>query len=443
MSESAPPTTTASSGAPTKPPDNGTTNTGTKAVMRKRHRTENFCYAPRCRTGQKGAPRFSMFTAPKDPKMRKVWQYNLRRLDKPLTEFSCVCERHFDPRFIIRDYVHIINGAEVRIPRGKPKLAEGAVPTLLPDLPGYLSKKLPKQRPTRGRQRPEPVVKNVVPPPPPPSAASKKRKQQLQDTADNSCADVQVEDSSRQDVVVRSESADTRTDATASTTSTSTTTTGTRDQPINNTVRQQPLTIEGIKSSDILLPSVCWCLLRTKDPFRAVFATTVVTKTAADDSLEVTHPKLVSFSRTNDCPEIVAEAYFEGALCCKALVTTLDEAKAILQDANATHMCKGAMTPAEFENVSGGITTHLLLKIGKNDEGTVFSLECTRNVDAEGTVCLPCKVLRKTLQSRRSRVLKRLMKDCLDDDDNTASPQQAPKQIVICTSAPEELRNGS
>ncbi|KAH6942663.1 hypothetical protein HPB50_009199 [Hyalomma asiaticum] len=303
---------------------------------------------------------------------------------------------------------------------------------------------LPKERPTRGRQRSQPVVENVLPPPPPPSSASKKRKQQLQDTADNSCADVQVEDSIRQDVVVRSESAGTRTDTTtsATTTSTTTTTTGSRDQPINNTVRQQPLTIEGIKSSDILLPSVCWCLLRTKDPFRAVFATTVVNKSAADDSLEVAHPKLVSFSRTNDYPEIVAEAYFQGALCCKALVTTLDEAKAILQDANATHMCKGAMTPAEFEEVSGGITTHLLLKIGKNDEGTVFSLECTRNVDAEGTVCLPCKALRKTLQSRKSRVLKRLMKECLDDGE-TASPQQAPKEIVICTSAPEELRNGS
>ncbi|XP_037523162.1 uncharacterized protein LOC119400228 [Rhipicephalus sanguineus] len=428
-----PPPTTTTSSAPTKPPDNGTTSTtNTNAVTRKKQRTQNFCYAPRCRTGQKGAPRFSMFTAPKDPKVRKVWQYNLRRLDKPLTEFSCVCERHFDPRFIVRDYVHIINGAEVRIPRGKPKLAEGAVPTLLPDLPGYLSKKLPKQRPTKGRQQSEPATQTILPPPTP----SKKRKQSLQGSGDDkSCPDGQAEDSG--DVVGRcSGNADTRT----------------ANQTVNPAIREQPLTIERLRKCDMELPSVCWCLLGTRDPYRVVFATTEVKKTAPEDSLEVMHPKLVSFSKSNDGPEIMAEAYFQGALCCKALVTSLDEAKAILRDANATHMCKGAMTPSEFAEVSRGVTTQLLLKIGKNDEGTVFSLECTRNVDSEGSVCAPCRLLRKTLQSRKSRVLKKLMKDCLDEGD-PASPQQTTQKqtatpttthptVIICSAA-QVLTNGS
>uniref|UniRef100_A0A131YKM7 Thap domain protein n=1 Tax=Rhipicephalus appendiculatus TaxID=34631 RepID=A0A131YKM7_RHIAP len=434
VTTSPPPTTTTTSSVPTKPPDNGTTSTdttkigSTDAVTRKKQRAQNFCYAPRCRTGQKGAPRFSMFTAPKDPKVRKVWQYNLRRLDKPLTEFSCVCERHFDPRFIVRDYVHIINGAEVRIPRGKPKLAEGAVPTLLPDLPGYLSKKLPKQRPTKGRQQ------TILPPP----APSKKRKQPLQDSGDDkSCPDEQAEGSGREDVPRCTGNADTRTAA---------------NQKVNQAVWEPPLTIERLRKCNIELPSVWWCLLGTRDPNRVVFATTEVKKTAPEDSLEVTHPKLVSFSKSDDGPEIVAEAYFQGALCCKALVTSLDEAKAILRDANATHMCKGAMTPSEFEEISRGVTTQLLLKIGKNDEGTVFSLECTRNVDSEGSVCAPCRILRKNLQTRKSRVLRKLMKDCLDEGEPASPMQTTPKQpatpttthptVIICSAA-QVLTNGS
>lgn len=54
-----------------------------------------------------------------------------------------------------RDYVHIIQGQEVRIPRGKPTLSADAVPTILPNLPTYLTKKLPKERVSRKRKRSE------------------------------------------------------------------------------------------------------------------------------------------------------------------------------------------------------------------------------------------------------------------------------------------------
>ncbi|XP_075557368.1 uncharacterized protein LOC142589704 [Dermacentor variabilis] len=434
MSET-PATTPTTSSAPTKPSGNDTA-----AGTPKKQRAQNFCYAPRCRTGQKGAPRFSMFTAPKDPKVRKIWQYNLRRLDKPLTQFSSVCERHFDPRFIVRDYVHIINGAEVRIPRGKPRLAEGAIPTLLPDLPGYLSKKLPKQRPTKGRQLSEPVVKTILqatPSPPP-----KKKKQLQQDPGDNESGDQQADDSVCQDS--RPDSPCSKDADTTASGAANQTPKGARPTPelkVVRPAREPPLTIERLRKENIELPSVAWCLLGTRDPYRVVFATTDVKK-VAPDSLTVTHPKLVSFSTSTDGPEIVAEAYFQGTLCCKSIVTTLDAAKVILQDANATHMCKGAMTPSEFEDCCRSITVQLLLKIGKNDEGTVFSLECTRNVETEGTVCVPCKVLRKNLQSRKSRVLKKLMKECLDDGEPD-SPEQTMQESAVCSPAPEELRNGS
>lgn len=392
-----------------------------------------------------------MFTAPKDPKVRKIWQYNLRRLDKPLTQYSSVCERHFDPRFIVRDYVHIINGAEVRIPRGKPKLAEGAIPTLLPDLPGYLSKKLPKQRPTKGRRQSEPIFKTILPSPPPPPAKKKKQLQQeLGDQAEDSCQDSRCDTPCFENADTTDTGNQTDKEAWPAPHTGSQTVKEARPAPHtgNQTVKEArpapepPLTIERLRKETVELPSPTWCLLGTRDPCRVVFATTVVRK-VAPDSLDVTHPKLVSFSTSSDGPEIVAEAYFQGALCCKAIVTTLEEAKVILQDANATHMCKGAMTPSEFEECSRGITVQLLLKIGKNDEGTVFSLDCTRNVDAEGTACVPCKVLRKTLQSRKSRVLKQLMKECLDDGEPGSPQQQQMQESAVSSPAPEELRNGS
>lgn len=112
-----------------------------------KRKTDSHC----CHSGYPGAPRASLFAAPTEDELRKKWERNLRRADKPLTESSAVCERHFEPRYILRDYVHITNGTEVRLPRGKPSLAPGAVPTLLPDCASYLSVAPVKERPERKR----------------------------------------------------------------------------------------------------------------------------------------------------------------------------------------------------------------------------------------------------------------------------------------------------
>lgn len=62
-----------------------------------------------------------------------------------------MCEHNFEAHCILRDYVHVVNGVEVRIPRGKPSLAPDAIPTLLPQCPAYLSVKTPQQRTERKR----------------------------------------------------------------------------------------------------------------------------------------------------------------------------------------------------------------------------------------------------------------------------------------------------
>ncbi|XP_077542697.1 uncharacterized protein LOC144155244 [Haemaphysalis longicornis] len=113
------------------------------------NRRRNFCFAPGCRTGYsrvKDAPKASLFNVPRDEERRKQWERNLHRADKVLDETCAVCELHFEPRYVIKDYVHVINGSEVRIPRGKAKLSDDAVPTILPNLPAYLTKTTPKPR---------------------------------------------------------------------------------------------------------------------------------------------------------------------------------------------------------------------------------------------------------------------------------------------------------
>lgn len=74
------------------------------------------CYAPGCRTGYAGVKaerKLSLFSVPKDESRRKIWERNLHRSDKALEENCAVCELHFEDRYILREYVHIIEGKEV------------------------------------------------------------------------------------------------------------------------------------------------------------------------------------------------------------------------------------------------------------------------------------------------------------------------------------------
>ncbi|KAH7968152.1 hypothetical protein HPB52_006373 [Rhipicephalus sanguineus] len=121
-------------------------------MPKNRHR---HCYAPGCRTGYSGVKvtrKVSLFSVPKDEDRRKLWEKNLHRSDKPLDDQCAVCELHFEDRYILRDYIHVVNGEEVRIPRGVPALTCDAVPTILPNAPKYLTKKVPAERAPRKRE---------------------------------------------------------------------------------------------------------------------------------------------------------------------------------------------------------------------------------------------------------------------------------------------------
>lgn len=129
-------------------------------------RRQRHCFAPGCTTGYQwtkgGQP--SLFAVPKDVNLRKQWEKNLHRKDKVLDETCSVCALHFEPSCIAKEYVHTINGQEVRVPRGKPELLPDAVPTLLPNAPSYLSKKPPLRRsPTKRKSSVVCPIQNKTP----------------------------------------------------------------------------------------------------------------------------------------------------------------------------------------------------------------------------------------------------------------------------------------
>lgn len=57
-----------------------------------------------------------------------------------------LCELHFEERYILKTYTHVINGQTVETPRGRWDLQNDAIPTLFPNIPKYLSSKAPASR---------------------------------------------------------------------------------------------------------------------------------------------------------------------------------------------------------------------------------------------------------------------------------------------------------
>lgn len=82
----------------------------------------------------------SLFGVPEDEERSKLQDKNLHRVHKTLDETSALGELHFEPQYVIRDYVYVINGEEVRAERGKAMLSADAVPTIHPNLSSYLRK---------------------------------------------------------------------------------------------------------------------------------------------------------------------------------------------------------------------------------------------------------------------------------------------------------------
>lgn len=128
---------------------------------------QTHCFAPGCKSGKNGrrrdpdGRRHSIFRMPRDEEMFRRWQRYVppRNDGKKLKPESVLCERHFDPQFVVRYFEHNIQGDVVRIPRGYPILTPDAVPTVFPESPKYYTRRVPRRR--------KPPQRAPLPPPKP------------------------------------------------------------------------------------------------------------------------------------------------------------------------------------------------------------------------------------------------------------------------------------
>ncbi|XP_035216223.1 uncharacterized protein LOC118189672 [Stegodyphus dumicola] len=121
------------------------------------------CFVPGCNTGytsvrQKnkslGIKNPSIFRAPKDPVLLNKWRHAIPRAYRILSEKDVVCEHHFAESDVKQFYeTKLSDGTIFKLEMGRPRLQEGAIPSIFPNLPSYLSKP--------SRKRKAPPARNV------------------------------------------------------------------------------------------------------------------------------------------------------------------------------------------------------------------------------------------------------------------------------------------
>ncbi|XP_067132807.1 putative zinc finger protein 66 isoform X2 [Centruroides vittatus] len=119
------------------------------------------CFVTWCKSGKcKSREKRHFFTA--HPNLLDKWRRLIpRRKNLEFSAKSRICDLHFDERFILKNYVHIIEGKRVEIPRGIWHLTRGAYPTKFFNCPSCLSVKVPKLRQSpRNRKTTANISKN-------------------------------------------------------------------------------------------------------------------------------------------------------------------------------------------------------------------------------------------------------------------------------------------
>lgn len=292
-------------------------------------RRQRHCFAPGCETGYhwKKGEQPSLFAVPKDEARRKLWERNLHRKDRTLDESCSVCELHFEPSCVLRDYVHVINGEEVRVPRGRPELTPDAVPTLLPNAPSYLSKKA--SHPRLPRKRKNSAVDSTI---------SKK-------TA-APCADGEATDSApSMDIPADHE-----------------------PEVVNTTASLERLL-------KLCLPSVYWSSHRIPNHEGVVYC-----KLKMRENEDLVSERAVIFSQ-DGMPGIVYSAYLRGRRVEAGRIFTCEEAETVLRNVDLYRLCRGALSESRMP--LSHLTKGLQLQVVSSD-GMYYSKRCNGKEASEG-----------------------------------------------------------
>ncbi|ELT90944.1 hypothetical protein CAPTEDRAFT_214260, partial [Capitella teleta] len=111
----------------------------------------SMCSVPNCRGNYKKGPKVHVFGFPKNEELRKKWLTSIRRHNFTPTQYSNMCDCHFEPHLIrwTSSAFDDKTGRTITCALPKPALVEGAVPSILPNCPAYLSPPSVKPRKSR------------------------------------------------------------------------------------------------------------------------------------------------------------------------------------------------------------------------------------------------------------------------------------------------------
>lgn len=91
------------------------------------------CFVPRCKSGYDSCKeKVSLFSVPKTEDRLEVWRRAIGRKDRVLQATDCVCEKHFEAKFVSKYWEAVYKGHVLMTSPRKPCLASDAVPTKFP-----------------------------------------------------------------------------------------------------------------------------------------------------------------------------------------------------------------------------------------------------------------------------------------------------------------------
>lgn len=94
------------------------------------------CFVPRCNTGYDSCQeKLSLFSVPKNPARLQAWRDAIPRKDRVLKPTDYVCEKHFEPAYVIKTWTAIHNGVVLASTFRRAQLSADAVPTIFPKGP--------------------------------------------------------------------------------------------------------------------------------------------------------------------------------------------------------------------------------------------------------------------------------------------------------------------
>lgn len=233
--------------------------------------------------------------------------------------------------------MHLIDGKEVRIPRDKPVLSKDAVPTILPNLPQYLTKTTPKPRNKRKRCESDEG---------PTKKSQSARRGKLSDHSELSPSSPEVSSG------IDCDSANSA-----------------QEEGVAVVSQQCVPFIFGLK-----MPSKYWSSHQLPDLDGVLYCTSTLLEEGV-----VMSDKVVFFCGKK--PDVNCKVYMRGRLVNELRLKSREEAENVLKSVDAAELCVGTLNAKDYEAC---FLTPGLRKPIKIRHETYFSTKCSGKVATKG-----------------------------------------------------------